>query len=81
MAHSDDDILICNAGSSSLKLARWSPLENLSILLDEKKNMHAEGFASLHTDNSETEVWLTPVDEMHEMLDQFVRYKQSKEEK
>jgi len=57
-----------------------SPLKNLSIILDEEKNAQAEGFTSLHAHNSQTELWLTPVDEMGEMLGQFLRYKQSKGE-
>ncbi|MEX0964396.1 MAG: hypothetical protein WDZ52_10215 [Pseudohongiellaceae bacterium] len=61
-----------------IRNAILAPLENLSILLDEKKNSHAEGLASLHADNSQTEIWLTPVNEAREMLEQFTRYQQRK---
>lgn len=57
-----------------------TPLKNLSILLDEKKNTQADGVTPLHSDDSQTELWLTPVDEMREMLDQFLRFKQGKGE-
>ena len=50
-----------------------TPLKNLSISIDESKNARAEGLTALHADTSQTDVWLTPVDEMNEMLDQFLK--------
>lgn len=57
-----------------------TPLKDLSILLDDKKNAQADGFTPLHADNSQTEIYLTPVDEMDEMLGQFLRYRQGEGE-
>ncbi len=48
-----------------------TPLKNLSIELDQIKNARADGLTSLHAETSQTEIWLTPVDEIREMLDQF----------
>lgn len=51
-----------------------APLECFSIVLNDERNETAKGHSALHTDASETEIWLTPVDEMREMLDQFTKH-------
>ena len=48
-----------------------SPLKNLSIVLDEDKNSRPSGFTALHDSSSQTELWLTPVDEIRQMARQF----------
>lgn len=58
-----------------------SPLRNLPIHLDGPRNSRAAGFSALHTDHSETEVWLCPANEEREMLDQFLRFSQNREGK
>jgi acetate kinase len=49
------------------------PLKNLGIVLDEEQNSQAHGMIALHTATSQTEIWLTPVDEIREMTDQFLK--------
>jgi len=46
-------------------------LESIGIELSETDNAIAGEFSKLHSDNSKVDVWLTPVDELSEMLRQY----------
>ncbi len=44
------------------------PLQNIGIALDQQRNQQAKGVCALHQENTKTAIWLTPVNEMEEML-------------
>lgn len=49
----------------------FTPLQALGISLDAQRNLNAQGVCSLHKNDSKTAIWLTPVNEMEEMLRQY----------
>ena len=50
----------------------FTPLLELGIALDSQRNQQAQGVCALHHTDSKTAIWLTPVNEMEEMLSQYV---------
>jgi len=49
----------------------FTPLQGLGICLDPERNLDAQGVCPLHHNDSKTAIWLTPVNEMEEMLRQY----------
>ena len=53
----------------------FSAMAHLSLVLDETINSSASGTCALHDSNSSVAIWLTPVDETFEMMNQYSTYK------
>lgn len=49
----------------------FTPLHGLGIEFDQQRNVQASGVCALHQTRSKTAIWLTPVNEMEEMLRQY----------
>lgn len=56
-------------------------LEELGVTLDLGRNESASGLAMLHADGSRSQIWLTPVNEVAEMICQYQRMAQLAPEK
>lgn len=56
-------------------------LEELGIALDSTRNFAAQGLTALHHDDSRAQIWLTPVNEVTEMICQYQKSMQVQENK